>query len=148
MHWKGLRISVFDGSDSKRQTVVEAPPPSRHSEHLPRATLQTTQIQSRRSESAPRSPRLTEHDEEKRLSAPEGGAHHRSDDVTNSETSNFSHTSTETPSLRRNRFSFRRLRHASDPQLGASYGKNEEEDVPPVPPMPPRKSTPFPWQIA
>ncbi|KAJ5122708.1 hypothetical protein N7526_009645, partial [Penicillium atrosanguineum] len=41
-----------------------------------------------------------------------------------------------TPSLRRNRFSFMRLRHASDPQLSKSYAK-AARDTPPVPSLPP-----------
>lgn len=44
----------------------------------------------------------------------------------------------DTPSLRRNRFSFMRLRHASDPQLSRSYAKAEE--TPPIPSLP-RKCT-------
>lgn len=42
-------------------------------------------------------------------------------------------------SLRRSRFSFMKLRHASDPQLSKSYAKAEPKP-PPVPAIPPRKS--------
>lgn len=41
-------------------------------------------------------------------------------------------------SLRRSRFSFMKLRHASDPQLSKSYAKAEPKP-PPVPAIPPRK---------
>ncbi|KAJ5750820.1 hypothetical protein N7533_007848 [Penicillium manginii] len=47
-------------------------------------------------------------------------------------------SSAETSSLRRNRFSFMRLRHASDPQLSKSYTKAQQE-APPVPSLPPPK---------
>lgn len=137
MHWKGLRISVFDGNDSKRHTVVESPAQSDQEEHQPSSSLHTPQVQSRHSESAPRSPRLADLDDKKRLSAPEGGMQ----DGSNQDDSNPPKSSSETQSLRRNRFSFWRLRHASDPHLNESYTK-AGENIPPVPPLPPRKLTP------
>lgn len=59
------------------------------------------------------------------------------------QTENATATPPETPterrqSLRRNRFSMLRFRHASDPQLSSSYAQ-ADPDAPPVPPLPPRK---------
>ncbi|EAW06379.1 Arf family guanine nucleotide exchange factor SYT1 [Aspergillus clavatus NRRL 1] len=145
MHWKGLRLGAFDSNDSKRRSFVEPQALSRRSEHLPRPTLSTTNLTSRHSESAPRSPLLTgpEHEDD------HGPEDH---DAGNNETPRSSQTPIgsihskknhfgaalvpdEGSHWRRNRFSFMRLRHASDPQLSKSYAKGE--DVPPVPPLPP-----------
>ena len=131
MHWKSLRINVFD--DSKRHTVIETQQP-RQSETLSHQSLQTGQIPGRRSESAPRSPRLTD-DEDKRLSAPEGSA---IDDHDTPDPSTPAQHPPATPTLRRKGISFRRFRNASDPQLASTFGR-ANEDVPPVPPLPPSK---------
>ena len=157
MPWKGLRIGVSDGPDSQKQSVVDRPQPqSRHSEQLPRPSLSTSNLVPRHSESTPRSPRLTGADDDDgddddddangdsracHLGAPEG----RTD--TNRPASPNSGNSPASPSpgealsgsLRRNRFSFMKLRHASDPQLSKSYAKAEQKP-PPVPSIPPRKS--------
>lgn len=124
---------------------------SRHSEQLPRPSLSASNLVPRHSESAPRSPRLTgpdgddEDDDDdangengaSRLAVP--GEH--TDNNIPSPGAGDPPTSGETlgGSLRRNRFSFMRLRHASDPQLSKSYAKAEQKP-PPVPAIPPRKS--------
>ncbi|PLB47146.1 hypothetical protein P170DRAFT_235286 [Aspergillus steynii IBT 23096] len=137
MHWKGLRIGTSDANDKKR-TLLEPQSLSRHSEQLPRPTLSTSNLAPRRSESAPRSPSLVGPD---------------TDDNPDNDGSQLaacrSHnlpaptprvrtglTPGDNSSWRRNRFSFMRLRHASDPQLSQSYAQGEE-DVPPVPSLPP-----------
>ncbi|KAJ5295358.1 hypothetical protein PENANT_c001G09144 [Penicillium antarcticum] len=125
MHWKGLRL-VADGS-SKRQSTIESQ--SRRSEHLPRPIPPATEP--RLSESSPRSPALdTPGPPSRGLQVPEG------DGVAQSDFAGPS--SGDTPSLRRNRFSFMRLRHASDPQISKSYAK-AGQDTPPVPSLPPPK---------
>jgi hypothetical protein len=122
MHWKGLRL-VADGS-SKRQSTIEGQ--SRRSEHLPRPVPPATEP--RLSESIPRSPALdTPGPQSQGLKAPEENGVAQSDFAGPS--------SGDTPSLRRNRFSFMRLRHASDPQLSKSYTK-AGQDTPPVPSLP------------
>ncbi|KAH1287803.1 hypothetical protein KXW98_009084 [Aspergillus fumigatus] len=146
MHWKGLRLSALDSNDSKRRSVVEPQAHSRHSEQLPRSTPSATNLASRHSESAPRSPLLAgpDHDDEndhddhgigdndnKHLS--EGPA-----DAIRSRKGNVGAAlvQDDASTWRRNRFSFMKLRHASDPQLSRSYAKGEE-GTPPVPPLPP-----------
>ncbi|KAE8144535.1 hypothetical protein BDV25DRAFT_91292 [Aspergillus avenaceus] len=138
MYWKGLRIGTSDGNDPKRRSLVEPQSvSSRHSEQIPRPTLSTTNLAPRRSESAPRSPPLVGPDEpdhtdstgaalaESRSHTP-GKTQHATTGLSVNDGSNW----------RFNRFSFMRLRHASDPQLSKTYAKGEE-DVPPVPNLPP-----------
>lgn len=139
MYWKGLRIGTSDGNDPKRRSLVEPQSVSRHSEQIPRPTLSTTNLAPRRSESAPRSPPLTgpddaDHDTDNagaelagtHSHTPSGKIHNTGTNLSVNDGSNW----------RFNRFSFMRLRHASDPQLSKSYAK-AEEDVPPVPSLPP-----------
>ncbi|KAJ5103101.1 hypothetical protein N7532_003630 [Penicillium argentinense] len=144
MHWKGLRL-VADSS-SKRQSTIDPhahlQPQARRSEHLPRPSPPATEP--RYSESTPRSPGLVPSSENPELAGPSNAARglqlpgeqgpaldHR---VARTD---FAGSAGDTPSLRRNRFSFMRLRHASDPQLSKSYAKAEE--APPVPSLPPPK---------
>lgn len=47
-------------------------------------------------------------------------------------------SSENSASTKRNRFNMLRFRHASDPQLSATYSQSEK-DVPQVPQVPPRK---------
>lgn len=144
MHWKGLRL-VADSS-SKRQSTIDpqshAHAQARRSEHLPRPSPPATEP--RYSESTPRSPALSppnEHaefegspDVARGLQVPgEQGGHHGV-----ARTDFPSSSAADTPSLRRNRFSFMRLRHASDPQLSKSYA-NAQQEAPPVPSLPPPK---------
>ncbi|KAF9893398.1 hypothetical protein FE257_011830 [Aspergillus nanangensis] len=136
MHWKALRIGTSDSNDSKRRSLVESHPLGRHSEQIPRDTLSTTNIAPRRSESTPRSPILT---------GPEDAEHNgeslgelRSNTpAARPRIPGAGLLSAESATLRRNRFSFMRLRHASDPQLSKTYAKGESKDVPPVPSLPP-----------
>lgn len=134
MHWKGLRIGASNSNDSKRRTFIEPQP--RHSEQLSRPNHSSTELASRRSESAPRPRHLTEPDEAKQAAAPGESTANDSARMENPGAS----SNGGIPSWRRNRFSFMRLRHASDPQLSRSYAKGEE-DVPPVPSLP-RRPTP------
>ncbi|KAJ5730596.1 uncharacterized protein N7483_005104 [Penicillium malachiteum] len=131
MHWKGLRL-VADGS-SKRHSTLEPHSQSRRSEQLSRPLPPVAEP--RLSESTPRGPDHSTQNaaDESRLDVPgdlpDHGMNH----------SNIAGPSSgETPSLRRNRFSFMRLRHASDPQLSKSYAQ-AQQDAPPVPSLPPPK---------
>ena len=156
MPWKGLRIGVPDGTDSnKKNTVIDRPQPQfRHSEQLPRPSLSTSNLVPRHSESAPRSPPLTGPDNDGEGANDDGadanGATRlavpgdRTDNKNNPAPSPGNSPTSQSPgealagSLR-SRFSFMRLRHASDPQLSKSYAKAEQKP-PPVPSLPPRKS--------
>ncbi|KAJ5751987.1 hypothetical protein N7520_008904 [Penicillium odoratum] len=132
MHWKGLRL-VADGS-SKRQSTFEPQSQSRRSEHLPRPSPPVSGP--RLSESITRSPEPSPIDgfDDSRLEVPTEIPDHG---VAQSELADPS--SGDAPSLRRNRFSFMRLRHASDPQLSKSYAKAGQQEAPPMPSLP-RKS--------
>jgi len=162
MPWRGLRIGIPDGTDSKRRSVIDlSHSQSRHSEQLPRPSLSTSNLVPRHSESTPRTPRLTGADDgdgnddddgdyddaaaangDPRTShlAVSGDRTDNSNSPSNTGNSSASQSPAEalSGSLRRNRFSFMRLRHASDPQLSKSYAKAEQKP-PPVPPLPPRK---------
>lgn len=165
MPWKGLRIGVPDGTDSskKHTTVIDRPQPQfRHSEQLPRPSLSTSNLVPRHSESTPRSPHLTGPDDDGER-ANDDGADANGDTDANGATrlavpgdrTDNKNNPTTTPSpgnsptsqspgealagSLRSRFSFMRLRHASDPQLSKSYAKAEQKP-PPVPSLPPRKS--------
>ncbi|KAJ6110125.1 hypothetical protein N7486_002360 [Penicillium sp. IBT 16267x] len=131
MHWKGLRL-VADGS--KRQSTIEPQSQSRRSEHLPRPSPPVSDP--RLSESTARGPGLSPIDgsDHSSLGVPTGIPDHG---VAQSDFAGPS--SGDTPSLRRNRFSFMRLRHASDPQLSKSYAKAGQQEAPPMPSLPPPK---------
>lgn len=128
MHWKGLRL-VADGN-SKRQSTIDPQAQGRRSEHLPRPNPLVTEP--RLSESSPRGLASSPQDgtDESRLEMldefPDHGV---------AQPDFAGPSSGDTPSLRRNRFSFMRLRHASDPQLSKSYAKAQQE-TPPVPSLP------------
>lgn len=183
MPWKGLRIGVPDGPDSKRYSVLDRPQSaSRHSEQLPRPSLSASNLVPRHSESIPRSPRLTDAEGDDNIdnghTGDDGGGGNgangndgtkadnngvvsnlgvpgvRTDssrpttpNAGNSPASPASPGEALSGSLRRSRFSFMKLRHASDPQLSKSYAKAEPKP-PPVPAIPPRKfsfSSSFPF---
>ncbi|KAG2411690.1 hypothetical protein HFD88_009246 [Aspergillus terreus] len=139
MHWKSLRMGPSDGNDSKRRSFVESHPLPRHSEQFPRDTPSPAHLAPRRSESTPRSPQGIGPDQ-----APDAGNNgqpHPPDFRSNTPPARPRHPgvgllSGDSATMRRNRFSFMRLRHASDPQLSKSYAK-AEEDTPPVPSLPP-----------
>ncbi|KAJ5964819.1 uncharacterized protein N7479_004695 [Penicillium vulpinum] len=126
MHWKGLRL-VADG---KRQSSIEPQAQSRRSEHLPRPY---PPAEPRLSESIPRSG-LSDSPVNTGLQVPDdNGSNH------GEAPSDFAGPSSgDRPSLRHKRFSFMRLRHASDPQLSKSYVK-AGQSTPPVPSLPPPK---------
>ncbi|GKZ97452.1 hypothetical protein AnigIFM59636_000835 [Aspergillus niger] len=142
MHWKALRLGSSD-NEAKRRSYLYDPPQSRHSEQLPRPTLSTTALAPRHSESAPRSPSLAgpddaEHNDDYRADGPGlTQSRSRADEPTlKSRNTGNSLLPGSGPNWRMNRFSFMRLRHASDPQLSKSYAKAEQE-IPPVPSLPP-----------
>ncbi|KAJ5140433.1 hypothetical protein N7448_003841 [Penicillium atrosanguineum] len=136
MHWKGLRL-VADGS-SKRQSTIEPQTQARRSEHLPRPSPPETEP--RYSEALPRSPGLDMPVEVRDTTRGDDAPADTGPDHKVARTDFAGHSSSGlsagTPSLRRNRFSFMRLRHASDPQLSKSYAK-AARDTPPVPSLPP-----------
>lgn len=145
MHWKALRLGSSD-NEAKRRSYLYDPPQSRHSEQLPRPTLSTTALAPRHSESAPRSPSLAgpddaEHNDDYRADGPSlTQSRSRAEEPTvKPRNTGNSLLPGSGPNWRMNRFSFMRLRHASDPQLSKSYAKAEQE-IPPVPSLPPRKS--------
>ncbi|OQE41887.1 hypothetical protein PENCOP_c004G04697 [Penicillium coprophilum] len=123
MHWKGLRL-VAD----KRQSTIE-PGQSRRSEHLPRPY---PPAEPRLSESIPRS-ELSDSPVNPGLQVPDDNG---SNGVTQPDFAGSPEG--DRPNLRHKRFSFMRLRHASDPQLSKSYVK-AGQDTPPVPSLPPPK---------
>lgn len=121
MHWKGLRL-VADG---KRQSTIEPQGQSRRSEHLPRPCPPT---QPRLSESIPRALGPSE-SVNPGLQAPDDNSSNHG------VAQDFAGPSSDRSSLRHKRFSFMRLRHASDPQLSKSYVKAGQE-TPAVPSLP------------
>ncbi|KAJ9264134.1 hypothetical protein DTO212C5_7298 [Paecilomyces variotii] len=129
MYWKALRLGA-DANDSKRLSTFNQSAQSRHSEHIPRPNLSTSELPPRRSESTPRIPQESE-DNEVRPVTPQNGQ-----DAVDGEKVPLSPSAAQAQTPRRNRFSLMRFRHASDPQLSSSYTR-AGEDVPPVPPMPP-----------
>lgn len=130
MHWKGLRLLADgkEGKDGKRHSAIEGQ--ARRSEHLPRPSPPATEP--RLSESIPRSPGFSaSHAQLPSIQVPDESSN---DGV--AQTDFAGPPSGDTPSLRRNRFSFMRLRHASDPQISKSYVKAGQQDTPPVPSLP------------
>lgn len=114
-------------ADGKRQSTMDTQGLSRRSEHLPRPY---PPAEPRLSESIPRSPGLSEEVDPGLQVPDENGSTH---EVSQSDFAGPS--SGDRPNLRHKRFSFMRLRHASDPQLSKSYAKAGEE-TPPVPSLP------------
>ncbi|PWY70497.1 hypothetical protein BO70DRAFT_139342 [Aspergillus heteromorphus CBS 117.55] len=144
MHWK-LRIGTSDSEAKRRSMLLEPHPQSRHSEQIPRPNLSTTALPPRHSESAPRSPSLAGPEEGEHTDYVADDNNHnrltqsrsRADDSsTRSRYPGNALTPGSGPNWRMNRFSFMRLRHASDPQLSKSYAK-AAKDIPPVPSLPP-----------
>lgn len=132
MHWKGLRF-VADGS-SKRHSTFEPQTQARRSEHLPRPALSTTDPRYSESTSRLQEPREPSDMTDGPGPAVDSATEYRPD--LGIARTDFAGPSTNTPSLRRNRFSFMRLRHASDPQLSKSYAKAAQAETPPVPSLP------------
>ncbi|RAL15152.1 Arf family guanine nucleotide exchange factor SYT1 [Aspergillus homomorphus CBS 101889] len=143
MHWKGLRIGSSDSNEAKRRSYLFEPnAQARHSEHIPRPTLSTTNLNPRRSESAPRSPSLAGPEFDEQLNEGHGdhgltGTRSRTDDAgPRPRNTGLLPLPGSGPNWRINRFISMRLRHASDPQLSKSYAKGEK-DIPPIPELPP-----------
>lgn len=128
MHWKGLRL-VADGN-SKRQSTIEPHAQGRRSEHLPRPNPPVTEPRLSESSAGGLGPSPHDGSDEARLEMLDEFPVHG---VAQSDFAGPA--SGDTPSLRRNRFSFMRLRHASDPQLSKSYAQAQQE-TPPVPSLP------------
>lgn len=122
MHWKGLRL-VADG---KRQSTMDPQGLSRRSEHLPRPY---PPAEPRLSESIPRTPGLSESVNPELPAPDDNGSNHGVAQP------DFAGPSSDRSSVRHKRFSFMRLRHASDPQLSKSYVR-AGQDTPPVPSLP------------
>ena len=123
MHWKGLRVGTVGANDPRRRSAIE--PQSRHSEQLSRSTFPG--FSPRRSGSPVRStPQAQQDGDTDKDKGREDGP-------------DTSKLAPSTPNLRK-RFSFMKMRHASDPQLSKSYAKGEKH-APPVPNLPPRKLT-------
>lgn len=134
MHRIRARLASSDGNDNKRYSSIFAPH-ARRSEHVPRPSPSSSQLDRRVSDSGPR-PNVDEGtvvDGEKveRPNIYERG----------SGTTGFSvaSSSEHSASMKRHRFSMLRFRHASDPQLSVTYSQSAK-DVPPMPQVPPRKS--------
>lgn len=133
MHWKGRRRGA-DGS-SKRHSTLEPLTQARRSEQLPRPPPPTAEP--RYSESIPRSEELGNWPEGTADGpGPTVNASTEGSPVHGIARTDFAGPSTDTPSARRNRFSFMRLRHASDPQLSKTYAKGAQADAPPMPSLP------------
>jgi hypothetical protein len=125
MPWKGLKY-VSAGPGNNDLIRDETPPavvdPPRRSEHVPR---QFTLSFPRLSESTANVSRTTDPKDSDDLSH-----------ISNTPDDRGGHE----PAKKRSRFNLMRFRHASDPQLSASYKQAEE---PPVPAIPPRQLIPF-----
>jgi hypothetical protein len=142
MPWKSLRPNPNDGSMSKRHSTLFTTSHFRHSEQNARPQPPRSPLSRRQSDNGPRP-----HMEASGHSSPLiGGAddHGRSLNATNESTPDTTTLSSmgSTQPARRNRFSMLRFRHASDPQLSASYARSAQM-TPSVPPLPPRKSSTY-----
>ncbi|KKZ64014.1 hypothetical protein EMCG_01675 [[Emmonsia] crescens] len=129
MTWKGFRFGGTVDHDSHpqlQQSLSPAGPfPVRHSEQIPRSTFPMGQLIPRFSESTANSPLAGESQVAERsppVVDPPAVSRRKSD-----------HNAKQQTTLR-NKFSLMRFRHASDPQLSASYN---QAGTPPVPSLPP-----------
>lgn len=139
MHRIRARLASSDGNDNKRYSLIFGPH-ARRSEHVSRPSPSSSQLDRRVSDSGPR-PNVDEGtvvDDEK-IERP--NVYERDNSNHASGTTGFpvASTSENSASMKRNRFSMLRFRHASDPQLSATYSQSER-DVPPMPHVPPRES--------
>ncbi|WEW57829.1 hypothetical protein PRK78_003296 [Emydomyces testavorans] len=118
MPWKGLRLGgVGQKSGSEKAQKWDPCAPSRLSEQLPRAIYSSEQIAPRASESlvAPSNvPSMSFDNGERNITGSPGRI-------------------IRAQNTKRNRFSLLRFRHASDPQLSASYQDAERPPVPSIP---------------
>ncbi|EEP75934.1 predicted protein [Uncinocarpus reesii 1704] len=125
MPWKGLKIGGTGqkgGSDKTQRTDSNIP--ARFSDHAPRAVHSSEHI-------VPQAPEL--------LSAPPQKIPSSSFDHGERKATQLESRALRAQNTKRNRFSLLRFRHASDPQLSASYHDGE---LPPVPAIPKSAQTP------
>ncbi|EED21910.1 guanyl-nucleotide exchange factor, putative [Talaromyces stipitatus ATCC 10500] len=130
------RLASSDGNDNKRYSLIFAPH-ARRSEHVPRPSPSSPQIDRRVSDSGPR-PNVEEGtavDSEK-MERPNIYDHDNSNHGNGTTGFSMASSSENSAAMKRNRFSMLRFRHASDPQLSVTYSQSEK-DVPPVPQVPP-----------
>jgi hypothetical protein len=140
MPWKSLRPTPNDGSVSKRYSTLFTTSDSSHSQQKSRPSLSRSPAARRQSDNGPR-PILEESDHSTSTIAhlDHQGKHFNGTSETVPDTTTPSSLESSQPA-RRNRFSMLRIRHASDPQLSASYARSAPNS-PAVPPLPPRKSS-------
>ncbi|CRG90546.1 Protein transport protein sec73 [Talaromyces islandicus] len=135
MHWNRPRLAPPDTNSNglKRYSFMLPTNAARHSEHAPRPSVSPAAGDRRQSESGPRPQRRDSHLDDGSMDETEPYKHDNANGY-NSTVQAFA--AGPTPTAKRNRFSVLRFRHASDPQLSATFARNEP-DVPPVPEMPP-----------
>jgi hypothetical protein len=128
MPWKGLRFGGAGSADFGTRSETNLELPTRHSEHVPRRVPSMDQLP----------PRLSESVAHSRLA---GGPYDTDPSTPVDDTEAFGRISDDTlqqQGARHSRFSLMRFRHASDPQLSATY---KQAEPPPVPSLPPRMSS-------
>ena len=138
MHRIRARLASSDGNDNKRYSLIFAPH-ARRSEHIPRPSPSSSPLDRRVSDSGPR-PNVEDDTAVNGEKVERPSIYERDNSNHGSGTTGFSVASTSetSASMKRNRFSMLRFRHASDPQLSVTYSQSEK-DVPPMPQIPPRK---------
>ncbi|PCG96983.1 SEC7-like, alpha orthogonal bundle [Penicillium occitanis (nom. inval.)] len=136
MHRIRARLASSDGNDNKRYSLIFAPH-ARRSEHVPRPSPSSSQLDRRVSDSGPR-PNVEEGTVVDGEKGERPNIYERDNSNHGSGTTGFSvaTTSETSASMKWNRFSMLRFRHASDPQLSVTYSQSEK-DVPPMPQVPP-----------
>lgn len=139
MPWKSLRPNPGDGSTSKRHSTLFTTSDVRHSEQNPRPSPTRSPLARRQSDNGPRPYVETSLQQAPLIGG--AGAYGQQLNTTNDAVPDPTlPSSTESiQPVRRNRFSMLRFRHASDPQLSASYARSAHSS-PSAPPVPPRKS--------
>ncbi|PGH13084.1 hypothetical protein AJ80_06456 [Polytolypa hystricis UAMH7299] len=126
MPWKGWKHSESGGNNAPGRNTPNAEAPTRHSEHVPRSLHPEDYSVSRLSESTTDLPLAGDS---------QAAAQTHAGDNPNETGRNSDHTSNQ-QTARRKRFSMMRFRHASDPQLSASFNQSKPPPVPAVPPPP------------
>ncbi|OAX81132.1 hypothetical protein ACJ72_04525, partial [Emergomyces africanus] len=126
MTWKGFRLggSAVDHDSQPQRSLSPGPSPVRHSEQIPRSTFTMGQLIPRFLESTASSPLAGE----PQVAEPSPPNDHPTVSGIKSD-----HNAKQQSTLR-NKFSLMRFRHASDPQLSASY---QQAGTPPLPALPP-----------
>ncbi|OJD16760.1 hypothetical protein AJ78_03098 [Emergomyces pasteurianus Ep9510] len=128
MTWKGFRLggSTVDHDSQPQQSLSPGLFPVRHSEQIPRSTFTMGQLIPRFLESTANSPLAGE---------PKVTEHSPPDDRPAVSGIKADHDAKQQGALR-NKFSLMRFRHASDPQLSASYQQAGTHPLPELPPPP------------